>query len=447
MSTLVSAHRSRARDLRHRLGRRLADRTAAGTKVVGQAPMPPAVRRALSVAVWRQGAAKVPLSKILLGGQNGLPAAALAEATGDLLWGSRPVADGPHVALLRAGLAGPLTDAEVLASSYADLARACIRLSGQYFGVTDDAGILRLARDFLALAAAPDAGGSARPAPDGPARPNQSEPGAPVLLAPVRDSDCYQVVDGHHRLAIEVVRGAVGIRAKVRRFAVTTPLQDVLDEMSWIGGERELYQPVDAPELRAGYRVVRRCTDRLAMMAPLLEDVAAEADTAARPPTYLDVAACYGWFVDAVGRLGYDAEGIERDPAAPRVAAALHGTDPARMNVGDAVDFLAGGRQWDVVSCFSLLHHFVLGRGACPPEELVRLLDRATGRVLFLDTGQAHEQWFRDSLPAWDTERVRSFLAEHTTFDQIIDLGADQDAVPPYQDNYGRHLFACVRNR
>lgn len=441
MSAVVTGHRSRVRDLRHRLGRRLHDGAAAGTKAVGQAPMPPGLKKALSVAVWHQGTTKVPLSKVLLGGQNGLPVETVAEATGDLLWGSRTVADGPHVALLRAGLERPLTDEEVLASPYAELARACIRLSGQYFGVTDDAGILRLARDFLARAAAPETPVDPHAAP---VRPHQSEPGTPVLLAPVRDSDCYQVVDGHHRLAIEVVRGAVGVRARVRRLSVTTPLQDVLDEMSWIGGELELYQPVDAPELRRGYRLVRRCTDRLAMMTPLLEEVAAEADAR---PTYLDVAACYGWFVDAVGGLGYDAEGVERDPAAPRVAAALHGTDPGRVHVADAVDFLATGRTWDVVSCFSLLHHFVLGRGPCPPEELVRLLDGATGRVLFLDTGQAHEHWFRDSLPEWDAEHVRSFLAEHTTFDRIIDLGTDSDAVPPYQDNYGRHLFACVRDR
>jgi hypothetical protein len=28
----------------------------------------------------------------------------------------------------------------------------------------------------------------------------------------------------------------------------------------------------------------------------------------------------------------------------------------------------------------------------------------------------------------------------------VIDLGPDQDDVPPYEENYGRHLFACIRN-
>ena len=114
---------------------------------------------------------------------------------------------------------------------------------------------------------------------------------------------------------------------------------------------------------------------------------------------------------------------------------------------GDAVEFLRGDTgPYDVVSCFSLLHHFALGRGSVDEVALFRLLDRATGRVLFLDTGQAHEAWFRKSLPEWNADYVREFLEQYGTFDRVIDLGPDQDAVPPYEDNYGRHLFACVRD-
>jgi ubiquinone/menaquinone biosynthesis C-methylase UbiE len=117
------------------------------------------------------------------------------------------------------------------------------------------------------------------------------------------------------------------------------------------------------------------------------------------------------------------------------------------VTVSDAERFLAAtDRTWDVVSCFSLLHHFALGRASIGPEELLHLLDRVTGRVLYLDTGQAHEAWFRESLPEWDTEYVRAYLSRHTTFDEVVDLGPDCDDVPPYQHNYGRHLFAAVRN-
>jgi hypothetical protein len=131
---------------------------------------------------------------------------------------------------------------------------------------------------------------------------------------------------------------------------------------------------------------------------------------------------------------------------APPLGEAAYDLDPSSITVGNCEDFLTGsGRPWDVVSCYSLLHHFVLGRGSVSAEELARRLDKATGRVLFFDTGQEHEAWFRESLAGWDTDHVLAFLRENTTFDEIVDLGPDDDAVGAYADNYGRHLFACVR--
>ena len=48
-------------------------------------------------------------------------------------------------------------------------------------------------------------------------------------------------------------------------------------------------------------------------------------------------------------------------------------------------------------------------------------------------------------LPEWDPPFIAKFLEKNSTFDEIIDWGPDADAVAPYQDNYGRHLFACIR--
>ncbi len=124
----------------------------------------------------------------------------------------------------------------------------------------------------------------------------------------------------------------------------------------------------------------------------------------------------------------------------------VHGISPERITTGEAIAFLEhAGRSWGVVSCFSLLHHFALGRGTTDAVGLVQALDRATERVLFIDTGQSHEKWFRDSLPEWDTTFVQRFLRQHTSFDRIVDLGPDRDDRPPFSGNYGRHLFACVR--
>jgi hypothetical protein len=245
-------------------------------------------------------------------------------------------------------------------------------------------------------------------------------------------------------VAAAAVAGRESLAVTVKWLPVRTPLQDLLDGMSWLGGSRELYQPLESPELDDSWVLVRRCTDRLEKMQRLL------GTEGLLPPatgTYLDVASCYGWFVASMRDLGFEASGIERDPLARPLGAAAYGLDPAAITTGNAEDVLAAaGRRWDVVSCFSLLHHFVLGRGSVPPEELVRRLDAATGRVLFLDTGQEHEAWFRQSLSGWSTEHVERFLREHTTFDRIVDLGPDSDARGPYTENYARTLFACIRD-
>ncbi|MGW0228640.1 hypothetical protein ACWDWO_10035 [Actinopolymorpha singaporensis] len=469
----------------------------AGVNALRRLPLPQGARVALSTLVLRRpGLARVPLDRLLLGIQDGVPAAPYAAEFDDLLWASTPITRGPHADLLRlAAEHGELTDEAILASPYAEHARRCLLLTGRYFWATDERGVVEVARSFLARAAAagPPGGvpspiavgtavgtavaGAAGPdratgtvqttgATNGPTkgpgtgpatastpdsggelvRAGQSGPSDPILVAPIRDSDCFQVLDGHHRLALLAHRGAESASVKVKRVAVTTPLQDLLGQMSWIGGKKELYQPIDAPELQRSWTTVRRCTDRLSMMERRLATEGIDGPG----HSYLDVACCYGWFVHRMEERGFAAEGIERDPLAPRLAAGVYGLDPARITVGDAVEFLRAardaGRKWDVVSCFSLLHHFVLGRASVSAEELAGLLDSVTGRVLFLDTGQEHEAWFARSLRGWDTEHVHRFLTTHTSFDRVVDLGPDEDAVAPYADNYGRHLFAGIRS-
>ncbi|TDC76087.1 hypothetical protein E1285_40475 [Actinomadura sp. 7K507] len=407
-------------------------------------PIPPAARVAVSTAVLRRPW-KVPVrfDQLLVGAQGGWTAREFADRTDDLLWPSTPFLDGPHVALLRlAGEEPGLTDEQILDSDYGRLGLRCIKAGGNYFGGTDEAGVLAAARAFIARyrgEAVP--AGADEPAEDKALRPQQSGPQDPVLVAPVRGSDRYQILDGHHRLAIAAMSGADGADVVAKWLPVTTPLQDLLLKMSWLDGTHELYQPIDAPELASGWTTVRQCTDRLTKMDAFL------GERGIGGGRYLDVASCYGWFVARMAERGFDAGGIERDPLAVPLGRAVYGLPDGAVATGDCVEFLGGHEpaRWDVVSCFSLLHHFVLGRGSVSAEELIRLLDRATGRVLFFDTGQDNEAWFAESLRGWDPPRVERFLRENTGFDEIVDLGPDEDARPPYEDNYSRHLFACVR--
>lgn len=381
---------------------------------------------------------QVRLDRVLLGSQAGLTAAEFADAIGDLRWASTPVTDGPHAQLFHLAderRHDELTVAEILSSPYGSMARRCINVRGQYFDAHDDAGIVRMARNAIAFH---QGEGVDRSVAFG------SRAAEPMLLAPIAGSSYLQVLDGHHRLASAGVRGEQTVLATVKWRAVTTPLQRHLARMSWIGGTKELYQPVPAPELAESWTLVRRCDDRLTKMRDVLRS---EGITSKSGSTYLDVASCYGWFVARLGGEGFAAQGIERDPLAVPLGQAVYGLAPGAIVTGDCETFLANAPvRWDVVSCFSLLHHFVLGRGAISPEELLRRLDKVTGRVLFLDTGQEHERWFRSSLEGWDVEHVAKTLRAHTTFDRIVDLGPDDDARPPYHENYGRTLFAGIRD-
>ncbi|MFS3128112.1 hypothetical protein ACLM5J_06880 [Nocardioides sp. Bht2] len=431
MALAVINHHPKFKRMR-RVTRLRAHQVAAAAYATAQrTPMPAGVRDALRDRLaWQPELRIVGVEQLLLGGQNRLDAAEFADVVSDPLWPSTRVADGPHADLLRRAGRGDLSDDEILGSRYATMARASIAASGQYFTATDEAGIVAVARDFIAADRLQEA----------TRKPHQSHAGAPIEVAPIRDSECYQVIDGHHRVARAAVDGIDQIAVRVKRIGVYTPLQEMLDAMSWIGGEPELYQPLTAPEV-AGWPTVRGCQDRFESMVAVLDDLGLEQGS------YLDVASCYGWFVAAMGEHGLEASGIEQDPIAPRLGEIAFGLRPGAITTGEAVSFLAqSGRSWDVVSCFSLLHHFVLGRSEDSAQSLVQALDRATGRVLFLDTGQEHEAWFTDSLAGWDTARVQEFLETETSFDRVIDLGPDQDDRPPYQGNYARHLFACIRD-
>jgi hypothetical protein len=385
--------------------------------------------RAIHRAALAHRRSEVPIDRLLVGGVNGLSAREWAERTGDPLRASERVVDSAACELLaqwrEAGKAG-LDDDALAATRYVEDAMLCVDSTGHYFGGRTLGDVLDVAREFAS-------GGTS-------VREGRTAPGEPIRVRAVAYSDCYEVVDGHHRLARAAHTGQQRVSVVRELGTVVTPVQELVMATSWTEGRRELYQPVDAPELASAWTTVRRCSDRLAMMTWLL------AERGITGGTYLDVAACYGWFVGRMGERGFDAYGVELDPAAVRLGEAVYRLARGRVAVGEATAFLSKVVEpYDVVSCFSLLHHFVLGNGTCTAEELAVSLDRATRSVLFLDTGQAHEEWFRDALPEWDAAFVQRWLTDHTTFREVLALGTDRDAVPPFERNYGRMLFACIR--
>jgi SAM-dependent methyltransferase len=382
---------------------------------------------------------RIALDRLLLGGENGIGGEKFARLIHDPMRLSRRTSESPHAKFLRAWKqqgAAIFEPGMFERSEYYLNAAENVDILGHYFDAKSEDQIIAGARRFVDYFRGAD---TSRFQP----QVGQTPAGQQVRVCPVQFSDCFQLIDGHHRAAMAVVRGEQEIDVEVGEEAVLTPLQQLLLDVLWLDGRKALYQPVAAPELACEWALVRKCTDRLEKMIRFLD----ARKIAPNGTSYLDLACSYGWFVDGMLNAGYDATGVERDPIALEVGQVAYGLPSERTSRSDCVRFLLEHpRRWDVVSCFSLLHHFVLGNGRISAEEMIRLLDRATGRVLFLDMGQSHEAWFAESLEGWTPSFIQQWLLEHTTFMHVEQLGPDEDAVPPFEHQYGRMLFACCRD-
>jgi SAM-dependent methyltransferase len=221
-----------------------------------------------------------------------------------------------------------------------------------------------------------------------------------------------------------------------------TCLQQLLMDVSWNLNSRILYQPIESPEIGDRWPLVRSCADRLEMMQDFLRG----RDFGRATPSYLDVACNYGWFVSKLAGLGFDAHGVEIDSAAKVIATEFLGIDRAKFVRSEVTAFLESiPARYDVVSCFSLAHHFAL-QGGNGMDNLLKLLDNATGSVLFFEMGDENEAWFKERLKGWNPSTIATYLQDNTTFDRVVALGTDQDRRGKFRQNYGRTLFACVRD-
>lgn len=384
----------------------------------------------------------VSLDKLLWGGEQGTPAAKYSRITNNFLRPSTLLRDTPHVELLqrykREGEA--LLEAKAFSNTrYYLNGLEALDITGNYFGCRKPEQIVEQARRFISSALRKD--GVVATTSLG-----ISSRSMPVLVRRIAYSDgYYEIVDGHHRLATAYARGARKQRVHIlKQRAVLTPLQQRLLDVFWTQGLRLLYQPVSSPEIGSRWRKIRRCVDRRDMISAYLRE------NKLLPPSlnsYLDLGSSYGWFVSEMSKLGFDAWGVDRDKAAVSMGPEIYGISPDRVIEENIATYLANNdRTFDVVSCFSVLHHFVLGNAPITAQALIKLIDRSTDKVLFLDTGQNHELWFKHSLAEWTPEYIGQWIKRHSSFSSVIPLGKDQDFTLPGQSrNYGRTLFACTR--
>lgn len=384
------------------------------------------------------------ISSLLLGGENGIPAAKYSRLTNDILRPSKSIENWPHVEFLQTykDIGDQIFREEnFIETSYYNNAATAVDVCGQYFGVYDKQNLVNQAKRFISnfddsFVSENDFAFS-----------GASETNSPILVQRVKYSDSlFEIVDGHHRTAIAYAEGKTNMKAYVLPSApVTTPLMDLVFDNVWTDGERELYQPLEFPEFGSKWQLVRHCDDRLSMMKQWLNS---NLEMGQNPkPKYIDVGSNYGWFVLQMEKLGFDAFGVDRDPSGRKIGLNAYGLREEQLYKADIVEKCREfeARSFDVVSCYSVLHHFALKRSYISAEELLSLLDSITNKVLFMDTGQSHERWFSNVLPEWDDDHIVKWITDNSSFQHVEKIGVDKDAVGNYKNNYGRSLFACYR--
>lgn len=381
----------------------------------------------------------IPVEACLQGGDNGIPAATFARMVGDIRRASRPISEWPQVKLLRQydAIGEQIWERDIFQNSaYYQNAVLNIEIFGRYFDAIDSSQIEWGARRFVNAYRGEDTSSLSQEIPS-----YDRDPYEFVAVQPIKDSSCYQVSEGHHRLAIAYVKGIPTVSSLILRPPVTTPIQEMLLDVLWLRGSRQLCQPIDSPEV-VGWVLLRRCSDRLAKMTAFLR---AEGLMPPACVSYLDVASSYGWFVAEMTKSGFQAEGVERDPTAISVGQAIYGLMPEQVHRSDAVNYLRSlQKSYDVTSCLGLAHLYILNRLNASPEELLHLMDAATRRVMFFEMAQGHE-YPEGSLAGWNPDHIHRWLEANTTFKRIVRLGVDEDACPPKRHSFGRMLFACVR--
>lgn len=381
---------------------------------------------------------RIPIKNILSSGEAGIPSNQYARMINDPLRASQRILNSPHSQLLRDYHQNGVTIFEkgiFEQTAYYQNALIAMSYTGFYFEAKKPEQIINIATNFIAAAE------GKRPKTHRQEN-GHNKPDDPIEVRAITNSNCYELVHGNHRLASAVVAGKEKVIVKVQKEKSTTPAQDmvrdVIFDVFWQRKQIELRQPIDLPEFET-WPIVRMCTDRASYIDKFLADK--------KYNTSIDLNCSYGWFVKYFQDKNYHAKGINMDPFALRLAQKVYGIPETNLIRSEIVNWLQNcNEQFDVVTCFNFIHHIILGRSHINYEELLHLLDKITGSVLFIDIAQEHEALFRNTLLGWSTDYIQHVIRENTSFTDVYPLGCDNDNRGEFEQNFGRTLFACVRN-
>lgn len=383
----------------------------------------------------------IPVDKILQGGEHGLSGIQLSRHTGNIKRTSESVKNLPHVELIESYFQHKddfFSSGMFLRTKYYQNAMECINLFGRYFTATNREEVLSIAKNFLKKM---DSNIKVDDLPKSDFF--SSDSGFPVVY-PIKYSDCYQLHDGNHRVAMAIYNKESHVKVRVVNRTQLTNLQQLLLDVGWNVNKRDLYQPLSSPEISHKYwNQIRSCSDRLQLMLSFLKD---DRPALAGAKTYIDLACNLGWFVKAMHDQGFDAHGLEIDTPSRKIAKFFLGIDERKIFSGSVQEFFEGNcNSYDYVSCFSFAHHVLIRSGEAGFKKFMTNVSGVVNKVLFFEMGDCEEAWFKNSLAGWNKTRIKDWLANSGLFSEVIVLGVDRDRVGSFKKNYGRALFACVK--
>jgi hypothetical protein len=380
----------------------------------------------------------IAIDKILRGAEGDtLTGLEYIRMTGDKLRPSTKVINGPQVKLLQDynEFGESIFAPEAFKNSfYYKNALESIHYLGDYFDAArDPQSIVKIARRYVDSFMEKDLSKYSHI--------GHNDYNEKIVVRPILNSDCYQIVSGNHRVASYYLKGKKEILALVNVDETThTYYTELISNVVWDEG-KELYHPIDLPEM-ANILLIRKCHDRFQKMMQYLQDQQIDLKT----KSVIDIGSYYGWFVSQFKKQGADAHGLERDFSACRLSMELHSLNENEIHNMPLEDFLENNHEkYDIIIFLSVLHHFALGKSYLSAEHVIRKLSEKTNDLMFFDTGEEHESMFNSTLINWNEKTITEFILKNSEFTQVIPLGRDEDGVGKYSDNYKRMLFALKK--
>lgn len=335
---------------------------------------------------------EIPLNRLLIGRQCGIPLEQWVKNTGDHSRISTLLQDSPYVALLSEIDSDPtlLQDkARLLETPYYRMAEIGRQYTGNFMGKSDQDAILDWMREFYAFYTA------ARTETEFHSDIFQDEGHSaatdPVQVFKIRDSDCYEIIDGHHRCAIAFQCGRITIPAEIAG-SDSTYLQRLIFRAR---GDKKtiLDQPIEAPEVEK-WPVTADCRAILALKCRFLR----ERSMLLAGTTYLDIPCGFGYSLKTFKQEGLHVFGVDPDETVLQITKIVHGIAPDECCLQEISDFLAHTENtFEIVSCNLPLE-------LSQPEStgILAGLDKITEKVLFLQMAAAGKPVQKDPKTALD---------------------------------------------